>query len=192
MDADGDFVITWQSNLQDGSSYGVFAQRYNAAGVAQGGEFQVNTYTTSLQTTPSIAMDSDGDFVIAWESVQDGYGFGIYAQRYNDTGVAQGTEFQVNTYTTNQQLFPSIAMDNDGDFVIAWTNYAPQDGSQYGVYAQRYNAAGVIQGTEFQVNTYTTGAEISLSLGIDRPLNSQFRRICLARNTLILCPGIRL
>ena len=37
MDADGDFVVAWTSQDQDGSSTGVYAQRYNAAGLPQGG-----------------------------------------------------------------------------------------------------------------------------------------------------------
>ena len=73
-------MITWLSKGQDGSDYGVYAQRYNAAGVAQGTEFQVNTYTTNYQLNSSVAMDSDGDFVIAWESSsQDGSTNGIFA-----------------------------------------------------------------------------------------------------------------
>ncbi|HUQ68484.1 MAG TPA: hypothetical protein VM165_03110, partial [Planctomycetaceae bacterium] len=79
LDADGDFVVTWSSFGQDGSGYGIFAQRYNAAGAAQGGEFQVNTYTTNSQQQSAVAMDADGDFVIAWSSgSQDGSGYGIY------------------------------------------------------------------------------------------------------------------
>ena len=62
VDADGDFVIAWQSRDQDGSGYGVFAQRYNAAGTPQGAEFRVNTYTTGYQVSPSVAMDAEGDF----------------------------------------------------------------------------------------------------------------------------------
>ena len=179
MDADGDFVIAWTSGAysggQDGSSDGIYAQRYNAAGEAQGPEFQVNTYTTSSQFGPSIAMDGDGDFVIAWTSGdffgdlgnpgQDGDGFGTYAQRYNATGVAQGPEFRINTFTTGSQRGPSIAMDNDGDFVITWGSY--QDGSDYGIYAQRYNASGVVQGEEFQVNTYTIRDQDSPSIAMD-------------------------
>jgi len=170
MDSDGDFVITWQSLIQGGSYNGVYAQRYNAAGAAQGVEFQVNTYTNG-QDQPSVAVDSDGDFVITWQDVsgQDGDAFGIYAQRYNASGMVQGAEFQVNTYTTNPQRFPSIAMDSDGDFVISW-----ESGSQdevgydgFGVYAQRYNAAGVAQGAEFQVNTYTTGDQRRSSIAMD-------------------------
>ena len=61
----------------------MFAHRYNAAGVPQGDELRVNTWTTSHQWTPSVAMDADGDFVIAWASVgQDGSDYGIFAQRF--------------------------------------------------------------------------------------------------------------
>jgi len=167
MDADGDFVITWHSSGQDGSSSGIYAQRYNAAGVAQGGEFQVNTYTDNLQNHASVALDADGDFVISWTSAnQDGSSNGIYAQRYNAQGVAQGGEFQVNTYTDSSQNNANVTLDADGDFVIAWHSYA-QDGSIYGIYAQRYNAAGVAQGTEFQVNTYTDNNQSNASVAMD-------------------------
>ena len=68
-----------------------------------GSEFRVNTYTNRSQYDPSVAMDSDGDFVVSWQSYgQNGY-YGyidIYAQRYDNSGVAQGAEFRVNTYTT--------------------------------------------------------------------------------------------
>ncbi len=83
VDADGDFVVVWQSLGQDGSSYGVFGLRYDSGGMAQGGEFQVNTYTTSSQFGPAVAADADGDFVVAWESSgQDGSTFGIFGQRF--------------------------------------------------------------------------------------------------------------
>jgi hypothetical protein len=167
MDNDGNFVITWQSATQDGSSEGIYAKRYDAAGTPQGSEFRVNTYTTNDQSYPSIAMDSDGDFVITWQSAaQEGSLEGIYAQRYNAAGTPQGSEFHVNTYTTSSQLIPSVAMDDDGDFVITWQT-TNQDGSLDGIYAQRYNAAGVAQGSEFRINTYTTGNQRSSIVAMD-------------------------
>ena len=32
MDPNGNFVIAWESSLQDGDSYGIYAQRYNSSG----------------------------------------------------------------------------------------------------------------------------------------------------------------
>ena len=157
-DAAGDSVIAWTSSGEDGSGYGIYGQRYNPSGAAVGSEFRINSYTTSSQVDPRVAMDANGDFVVVWESQgQEAGGLnGIYAQRYNSAGVAQGTEFHVNSATTTIVILPTIAMDSTGDFVIGWSSL-PEDGDGYGVYAQRYNSSGVAQGSEFQVNTFTTG-----------------------------------
>ena len=122
MDSDGDFVVAWQSYIQEGGGYvggyGIFAKRYDAAGVARAPEFQVNSFWPFWQDYPSVAMDADGDFVVAWQS-DDGSPASLYAQRFNAAGVAQGPEFRVNSSTGYPQRFPSVAMDADGDFVVA-------------------------------------------------------------------------
>jgi len=168
MEADGDFVITWDSQGQDGEVQGIYAQRYNADGTSKGGgEFQVNSYTTNSQSTPNVAMDSDGDFVIVWDSYgQDGNSGGIYAQRYSFNGSKQGTEFRVNSFTTNWQNVPEVAMNADGDFVVTWRSFG-QDGNNHGIIARRYNSAGTAQGTEIRVNSYTTGSQSSPKVAIN-------------------------
>src|SRR5439155_1085577 len=132
-DAEGNFVVAWEN--RSGVGWGIYARRYNAAGVAQGGEFPVKKSTTAGDQHPSVASDADGDFVVAWGSRdQDGFGYGVYAQRYDSADVPQGGEFRVNTTTAG--FYPSVASDAEGDVVVAWE----------GVYAHRYNAAGVAQG----------------------------------------------
>ncbi|HEX8385762.1 MAG TPA: hypothetical protein VF576_06240, partial [Rubricoccaceae bacterium] len=168
LDADGDFVVAWQTAGQDGAGLAVFAQRYNAAAARQGGEFRVNTYTTSDQQNPSVDLDADGDFVVAWQSNgQDDFGLDVFAQRYSAGGVAQGSEFQVNTSSTNARSAPSVSLDADGDFAVAWTSVG-QDGDGSGVYARRYDgASGAAAGSEFRVNTYTTGDQTAPSVALD-------------------------
>jgi len=174
VDADGDFVVAWESRNQDGDAVtGVYAQRYSNLGVEQGREFRVNTTTDNFQGNPSVALDVDGDFVVAWQSYYRSESYdpndvslGIYVQRYNNAGIAQGSEVRVDTTTAQYQSNPSIALDADGDFVVAWNSFY-QDGSGYGIYAQRYNRLGVEQGREFRVNTYTSNDQYSLSLGLD-------------------------
>jgi hypothetical protein len=163
-DADGDFVVVWHSDGsygvtgQDGSAGGIFARRFSSTGVALASEFQVNTFTGDNQHYPSVALDADGDFVVAWHSTGDGSGYGIFAQRFSSTGVAQAIEFQVNTYTPFSQGYPSIAAYADGDFVVAWQDRY-QDGNDVGVFARRFSSAGIPATTEFQANTYTTNQQ---------------------------------
>ena len=167
MDDDGDFVVTWISALQDGSSNGIYAQRYTADGTPAGAEFLVNTATSNSQSNPDIAMDADGNFVITWDSAsQDGSSTGIYAQVFNADGTARGTEFRVNTYTSGAQSLSGVAMDEDGDFVVVWGS-SGQDGNGYGVYGQRFDAAGVVQGAEFLVNTYTSSTQGVANVAMD-------------------------
>src|SRR5262249_41287256 len=47
--AGGGYVVTWEASSQDGSGKGIYAQRYDASGATVGGEFLVNTFTSSDQ-----------------------------------------------------------------------------------------------------------------------------------------------
>src|SRR5438874_2365101 len=129
------------------------------------GSFQANTWTPGRQSTRSVASDANGNFVVVWESDgQDGSGYGVFAKRFDAAGNPLTAEFRVNSYTTDAQLTPAIAADADGNFVVAWTSVA-QDGDSLGVFAQRYDAAGAPVGTEVRVNSYTTGPQLSPSVG---------------------------
>ena len=156
-DASGNFVVIWESFNQDGpGGWGVFGQRFNAAGVPQGSYFQVNSYTTGNQRFPRAAVDASGNFVVVWTSYGQDDGTGVFGQRFNASGVRQGGEFQLNAYTTGFQSTASAAVDGAGNFVVVWSSRY-QDGANIGVIARRYNASGVPQGNEFVVNTFTTG-----------------------------------
>ncbi len=66
VDANGNYVVVWTSPTQDQSGDGIYARRYNAAGVAIGNEFLINQTTTGGQSLPSIAMNASGRFVVVW------------------------------------------------------------------------------------------------------------------------------
>ena len=102
-----------------------------------GPEFRVNTYTTSYQQLPDVATDAGGNFVVAWASYQDGSTYGIFGQRYDSAGTPLGSEFRVNSFTSNSQNRPAVAADPLGNFVVTWDSQL-QDGQGLGVFGQRY------------------------------------------------------
>jgi hypothetical protein len=154
----GDFVVVWASP-QDGSDTGILGQRFDAAGNAIGLAFQINTFTTSGQFGPVVGRASDGSFVVGWSSwYVDGHESGIAARRLDASGNPVGSEMLVNTYTPGTQLLADVAVDPNGNFVVVWerwAGYMPYDG----VFAQRYDAEGNRLGSEFVVNSYTTGGQ---------------------------------
>jgi len=173
-DGAGTFVVVWHGGPYsgpgpDGDDRGVFGQRFDSAGAPIAGEFQVNTFSPGQQRYPAASMTPLGDFVVVWESGAysvpgpDGSQQGIAGRRFNATGAPLGGEFQVNTYTAAQQTRPAVAHDGAGNFVVVWESGsyygAGPDGSEKGIFAQRYDSSGARVGAELQVNTYTSGEQ---------------------------------
>ncbi len=163
----GGFTVAWRSYFQDGDRWGVFARSFDAFGSPVTAEFQVNTYTAGDQTRPDIETLAPGAFVVVWSSCaatttlcempffgvggQDGNGPGIIGQRIDAAGTKIGTEFQVNSYTTNVQVDPALAVAPFGEFFVAWSS-APQ-----GIVGRRFDANGLAAGTEAQLSVVTAG-----------------------------------
>ncbi len=162
IDHDGDFAVVWTTygldDPNDPVSGGVYVRLYdrdNKTILVDGkSEILVNQNVTGHQRNASIAMDADGDFVVVWESEGTSFdgSWDVYARRFDAMGRALGDEFRVNSTTPENQLNPSVAMDDRGNFVVAWAT-SGQDFSFFNdVYAQRYDRFGVPQGAEFRVN----------------------------------------
>jgi hypothetical protein len=161
---DGGFVVVWESNGQDGSGYGIYAQRYTRTGAKIAGEFKVNTTTSNNQRMPAIANLGSG-FVVVWASQQNGSGYDVHAQRFDKAGNPLGTEFKVNATTAKDQRAPSVVTlaDTVSGFVVIWESDS-QDGSGLGIYGRRFSRAGQ-PGSEFKVNAVTANAQSQPAVG---------------------------
>ena len=165
----GQFVVVWESFLQDGDLSGIFGQRFDALGTPLGGEFRVSLYTTGNQSEPRVAMDAGGNFVVAWSSDgKDGALRAVLFQRYAADGSRQGSETVANVFTFGNQFRPAVAFDPAGDFVVTWSGGVAQDGNAYGVFARRFDGSGTALGGEFRVNSYTTGNQTDPDVAHDR------------------------
>lgn len=161
MADDGSFIAVWEG--PDSDKKGVFAQRFNANGSTNGGEFLVNTYEIGDQKKARAAVASDGSFVVVWEG-QDEDKKGIFGQFFDANGSTNGGEFQVNTTTAGDQKEPSMAMvADDGSFIVVWEG---RDLDKKGVFAQRFNGNGSLNGAEFLVNTYEVGDQKKPSVAV--------------------------
>ena len=172
-DAVGNFVVVWtsqQSQGDDDSGRSIQGQRYDSSGAPVGGEFQINTYTTSTQDEPEVAMDSQGNFVVVWSGGgTDTSSSGISGQRFDSDGNPVGGQFQVNTYTTDSQDRPAVAMDPAGNFVVVWESYGSDgtDDDYNSIQGQLYDSDGNPVGGEFQVNTITSSRQEDAAVAAD-------------------------
>ncbi len=169
MDATGDFVVAWDNDTTLGVSLTRRGPALQCCGRAPGSQFSVSTTSTGIQSQPAVAMDSAGDFVLAWDYNDQKGDLGVGAERYNSAGMAQGSQFIVTSPSAAPLNNPAVAMDSAGDFVITTSGY---DGSDYGIYADRYNSSGAAQGSTFLVNTYTTGDQGTPTVGSSVAMDS--------------------
>ena len=157
-----DFIVAWEGvDSGEGTAATVFAQRLNAAGYPRGPLFEAASESCVGQSCallpsfdPSVCREDDGDFVLAWERAYgfDGAGSAVVGRRFDSTGAARGSEFQVNTYTRGYQYAPSLTCAADGAFIVVWQQ---EDGGQTGIFARRFTSAGSAAGTELRADSST-------------------------------------
>ena len=160
---DGGFVVVWMSNLQGGSKYNVYGQRYDANGKRVGGEFRVKATTTHSQDHADVAGLRDGGFVVVWHAYPPGSVWhpsphgSVFGQRYDQSGTPVGGEFLVDAGHASD---PSITRLTNGEFVIAW---GVLTSTTYDIYAQRYKNSGAPVGGKLHVNTNSPAVSPSVT-----------------------------
>ncbi|WP_422361023.1 putative Ig domain-containing protein [Reichenbachiella sp.] len=167
MNAKGDFVAAWEDaefglndpceENQDCEGTGVYFKKYSDPKnepYCIVDENQVNEYSTGYQHQPAVDVDLNGNFVVVWQGESSADGSGIIGQQYNPDGTKNGSEFQINTTTDNNQSSPDVAIDGSGHFIVTWSGYAGS--SRTGIFAQMYNSDGSPDGSEFRVDQEST------------------------------------
>jgi len=151
MNATGDSVVVWESYLQDGSGWGIFGQRFDAAGNPVESEFQVNSGSAGDQRYPAAAMRPDGSFTVVWLD-SDGAGDGIRGRSFSGAGAPTGGDFTVNSTITGDQTEPDVAVDGSGAGIVVWQTDVTGD---LEIRGRRLDASGAPTGSELTINSTT-------------------------------------
>ena len=115
--------------------------------------FTVASYPDAAPKWPCVARNAAGDFVVAWRAPDDDED-GIFARLYAADGTPRGDAFRVNDVTTGLQDQPSVALRDDGTFVVVWRD--SRDPAEQGVYARLFDAGGNPEGASLRVDVTET------------------------------------
>jgi hypothetical protein len=120
---DGRFVVVWTVEPADYSTRTLKGQTFGPDGAPAGIEFPVSASNLPYEEWADVAHGPGGGFVVTWSGAAGGYD-GTYndirTRRFDGTGAPSGTEIMVNSYTSQNQLFSTIAADGDGSFLVVW------------------------------------------------------------------------
>lgn len=157
---DGPYAITWMSEGQDGSGYGIYGQRHAATGAKTLAEFRVNAATAQSQTFPAVASLGAGRWVAVWQSfAEDGSGAGIFGRIYAANGTA-GPVFRVNASVLGDQTRPVVTGLTNGGFVVAFGSSALAT-TKTALFIRRFGSTGAPLAVESRVDT-AVGAHADL------------------------------
>ena len=152
----GDIVRVFSSDQPAGSDgldvYSVWSEQTQTSFSA---EIRVNETTTGTQEHASVAIADNGDRVFVWTSDHSG-DRGIYAKIVAADGSTIKNEFEVDQ--GNGADNASVAMDGNGNFVIAWesTELSDPDG---GIFVQFFDGSGSTVDATLLVNQTTAGIQ---------------------------------
>ena len=166
MGGDSSFVVVWGSDYPT-DQMGIFGQRFGPTlGSAVGSEFPVKAgtrgryfrqspWTNPANSSPSGRMTRASAVLGSSDN--------------GSTPPARKSEpFFPSTRTRPAiKALPTVTMGKHGDFVVVWSDYSGEDGDEGGVFGQRFDVSGEKVGSEFQVNTYTTGFQYGPAVAMD-------------------------
>ncbi len=142
------------NGLPPAGNYPLVFRMLSSSGVPLGTEVVLPNENASQLLQPTIALGTNGRFVITYNAVTGTAPAGNYttnvgeirAKEYSIDGSFVGPTVVISSSGTYWRSYPNVAMDADGDGFIAWNsagshllNTIPgQDGSSYGVFARRF------------------------------------------------------
>jgi hypothetical protein len=151
--AAGGFVVTWTAWLEQ-AHHSVQARRFDGEGTPSGPPFVVHSFDATSQSRARVEGGTDGGFVVAWMSHgspgSDDSDSSVQGRRFGPEGGALGGQIQLNSFTTGYQEGPALAVQPNGDLVVAWTSEVSpgNDTSSSSVLARRFRPAFFFDGFE--------------------------------------------
>jgi hypothetical protein len=189
----GKFVVVWISEQQRfENSVDVYARLGDSAGQFLGGEFRINSGTSTC-ANPAVAAGADGGFGVVWAqnsgrvmapaepvvvSAQDRFfsqvalrtasatnGWDIMARMFDSSGAPVSADLGVNAHTYGDQFAPKISA-RGSDYLLVWTSMG-QDGSWESVFGRFLTGSGSFSGSEFQINSTTISRQLYPAVAAD-------------------------
>ncbi len=166
VDDAGNFVVTWEDDHDGNGVYQIYARGFYADGAERFSTFTVNTTAAGQQVKPAIGMAPDGRFVIAWQDAPESNGqYQIRMRGFQADGSERFSDRSVHADVAGVRIAPSIDLDADAGFVVAWQDDSDGNGV-YQVRARGFEADGSERFAARTVNSVAAGDQRRPAIGV--------------------------
>jgi serralysin len=146
--------------VDDAGNNDIQVQRFLAGGAPNGTQIDVSPGTDDLE--PAMAELAGGGFVVAWH---DDITENIRVRGFDANGIEAFAIVDVDGVADTNVFAPSVTALANGSFVVAWQNENPIfPDTDSSIRARIVSSNGTLIGTEFTINTLTTGFQQTPSL----------------------------
>ncbi len=164
MAPSGDFVVVWEDDTDGNGYYQIHMRGFDGKGNQEFGRTTVNVKSAGQQLHPDVAVDSEFRPVVVWSDDRDENGYyQIKMRGFENDASERISERTVNTTAKGQQRYPSICMEADGKFVVAYEDDRNNDGKA-NILIRGYNADGTQAFSPKHVSNRKGGRKVRPSL----------------------------
>lgn len=152
---DGTIYVSWQRYAFD-SGLGYWdSDVYVAKSTDGGASFGTNVKVSdgvNNQFKSTIGVGPSGNVYVAWTDFrEDAYG-DVYFARSSDGAVTFSSNIRVNSYTTQAQVYPELAIDGNEKVYVVWIDSRRQADSANDVYMAGWTDLAQSFGNEIRVS----------------------------------------
>jgi hypothetical protein len=154
LDDHGRFMAVWVSGVEPARA--ICGRIFNIAGLPLSTELTIAD--TGDNFSPSVAVDHNGVFTVAWAGGSP-LNYGVNMRQYYSDATAKGTVMPLSS-SIHTQPNVSVDVNRSGNILVAWDGH-PSSVSASDIYAQAYDPNGnnPIPDLPLKVNTFDTGKQ---------------------------------
>ncbi len=153
----GEYVVTYTGKYgnTDGNN-SIFVQKFNADGTTQGTQVQLEAtggmYFPHERLSQVTSVGTNGEYVVAYDGKDEGGDTSIFVQKFNSNGTTQGTKIVLEAtgiINGNEEQPQITSVGTNGEYVVTFTG--DDSAGHTSIFVQKFNANGIIQGTQAQL-----------------------------------------
>ncbi|HTQ79252.1 MAG TPA: hypothetical protein VMM92_04590 [Thermoanaerobaculia bacterium] len=154
------FVVVWSERQER-----IRAQLYDAGGASRGAPLTVSSSTQPFASTPDVAADSRGNFVVVWEAGDPATGlFSPVGRVYSQDGTPEDDEIAIPAPVPGgpvpglSQGRPAVALTDSGTFLVTWATSNYSDSPAFNVVARSFRVLSNRDRCVYRGNTFLCGS----------------------------------
>ena len=148
-------IVVWREVISTDNEK-VYGRLFSKLGISKDSTFLICETLDQCGTwSPSVALNEDGHFMVAWSFGRLNSDWNIYLRKFYEDGTPYGPSERINEKPARHSASVDISVNKNGRFVVVWEEKLDGKGYEGYIIAQRFETDGTSVGGNFKVGSAT-------------------------------------